>query len=149
MPTKKYGRPLAITPSIVSKLEQALRDGFSIEMACHVSGISRSTYYARLQTDEEFSDKMALSQAWATERAKQVIIQAINNGDIKSSQWWLERRARAEFATNPPQVQDNQPRDSLFGDYSKETFIEYMAKLVASIHPTPPTSEQVNVIAET
>lgn len=94
------GRPTVITKATVLKLEQALKDGFSIEMACYVSGISRSTYYAHLQSDIELSDKMTLAQEWATQRAKQVVVQAIDKGDLKAAQWWLERKSRAEFSSN-------------------------------------------------
>jgi len=79
----KPGRPTAITKLTVHKLEQALKDGFTIEMACYVSGISRSTYYAHLHTDVEFMNKMELSQSWSTERAKQIVIQEINKGNLK------------------------------------------------------------------
>lgn len=144
----KAGRPTSITPATVSKLEQSLRDGFSVEMACHVSGISRSTYYAHLQADEDFSDKMALSQTWATERAKQVIIQAINAGDIKVCQWWLERRSRAEFGANPaisrtqPQTTSSpvseQARD-MFGGHDRTKMMNLTAKILSDLKvPVPP-----------
>ena len=149
MTTKKTGRPSVITPSTVSKLEQALRDGFSVEMACYVSDISRSTYYARLQADDEFSDKMARSQAWATERAKQVIIQAINAGDIKACQWWLERRSRAEFGANPadrriqtqttPSPVSEQAHD-IFGGHDRTKMMEHMAKILSDLNVPAPTT---------
>jgi hypothetical protein len=65
------GRPTAMTKPTVQKLEQALKDGFSVEMACHVSGVARSTYYSHVQTDPYFMDTMTLAQDWATQRAKQ------------------------------------------------------------------------------
>ena len=43
---------------------------------------------------------MRLAEDWSTFKARQVILQAINNGDIKAAQWWLERKARFEFAPN-------------------------------------------------
>ena len=49
-------------------------------------------------TDKDFSDKMRLTEDWSTFRARQVILQAINDGDIKAAQWWLERKAKFEFA---------------------------------------------------
>ncbi len=93
------GRPAVIDEGTVLKLEVALRDGFSVSRACELSGISRSTYYKYYQEDEEFSDRMALSQQWLVERAKEVIVQAINEGDIRACKWWLERRAKDEFGT--------------------------------------------------
>lgn len=91
-----------MTKETVQKLEEALRQGFSIEMACHLSDISRSTYYAHTVRDMDFSHKMELAQDWVTQRVKQVVAQAIEAGDVKTAQWWLERKARAEFANNPP-----------------------------------------------
>jgi hypothetical protein len=44
---------------------------------------------------------MRLAEDWSTFKARQVILQAINNGDIKAAQWWLERKARFEFAPKP------------------------------------------------
>ncbi len=77
-----------MTAATVSKLEAALKDGFSVEMACHVSGVGRSTYYQHLRSDSDFADKMALVQDWTTQRAKQVVAQAVDNGDLKAAQWW-------------------------------------------------------------
>ncbi len=41
---------------------------------------------------------MNLAEDWSTLRARQVILQAINNGDIKAAQWWLERKVKFEFS---------------------------------------------------
>jgi hypothetical protein len=94
------GRPPAINEATVRKLEAALATGFSISAACHFSGISRSTYYEYLATDKDFSDRMRLAEEWATFRARQVILQAIDNGDVSCAKWYLERKARFEFS--PP-----------------------------------------------
>ncbi len=80
-----------MTNATVQKLESALRDGFSIDMACHVSGVGRSTYYQHLQSNPDFADKMTLAQDWTTQRAKQVVAQAVDSGDLKAAQWWLVR----------------------------------------------------------
>jgi len=128
--SKQLGRPTVITKPTVLKLEQALKDGFSVEMACHVSCISRSTYYAHLQTDIEFSDKMTLAQDWATQRAKQVIVQAIDKGDLKAAQWWLERKSRAEFSTNPSprwERENTSIEDRYFGG-DTEKFWKFMTE---------------------
>jgi hypothetical protein len=136
MASKKSGRPTVITKVTVSKLEQALKDGFSVEMACYVSDISRSTYYAHLQTDVEFMDKMELSQAWATERAKQVVIQSIDKGNLKAAQWWLERKQRAEFSLNPPPfTQGNDDSDFVnqYFDGNQEKFLDFMSQTIEAM----------------
>ena len=91
------GRPTVIDEATVQKLEAAFRDGFSISTACFLSGISRSTYYDHCDSDKEFSDKMSVARMWVTEQAKKVVVGAINNGDLPTAKWWLERRAQDEF----------------------------------------------------
>ena len=95
----KIGRPPAINEDTVRKLEASLGSGFSVTTACHFSGISRSTYYEYLAMDKDFSDRMRLGEEWSTFRARQIILQAIDSGDIKAAQWWLERKAKFEFAS--------------------------------------------------
>lgn len=134
--SKKSGRPSVITKPTVLKLEQALKDGFSVEMACYVSGISRSTYYAHLHTDTNFMDKMTLAQAWATERAKQVVVKEIGKGNLKAAQWWLERKQRAEFSLNPPPfAQGNDDSDFVdqYFDGNQEKFLDFMSQTIEAM----------------
>ena len=120
-----------MTEAAVQKLEQALKEGFSVDMACHVSGISRSTYYAHIDRDVAFSHKMELAQDWVTQRAKQVIAQAIDAGDLKTAQWWLERKSRAEFATNPPEhlIQEA----DLFQKYTADQIYDFVDRAVKAL----------------
>jgi len=97
----KIGRPPAIKEDTVRKLEVCLASGYSITTACYFSGVSRSTYYEYLAMDKDFSDKMRMAEEASTFRARQVILQAIDSGDIKAAQWWLERKAKSEFAAFP------------------------------------------------
>jgi len=99
---QKYGRPTVITDDVIRKLEVAFAAGFGVTASCYYSGISTSTYYEHISLNKKFSDKMTLAQEFSTHRARQVILQAINNGDVKAAQWWLEHKARAEFA--PPKA---------------------------------------------
>jgi hypothetical protein len=134
MSGKTSGRPSVMTKATVQKLEAAFRDGFSIGMACHVSGISRSTYYDHLNRKQDFSDKMELAQEWPTQRAKQVIIQAIDKGDLKAAQFWLERKARAEFAANPPvQSQQNNLNGWIDGGEREEKLFNLLSSAQANL----------------
>ena len=97
---KKMGRPTVITDEVVQKLSMALCSGYSVTAACYFAGVSRDTYYSYLVQDRDFSDKMVLSEEFSTYKARVVILQAIDKGDVKAAQWWLERKARLEFAAN-------------------------------------------------
>jgi len=99
---QKTGRPSVMTADVIRKLEVAFAAGFGVTASCYYSGISTSTYYEHVALNKDFSDKMNLAQEFSTHRARQVVLQAINNGDVKAAQWWLEHKARLEFA--PPKA---------------------------------------------
>jgi len=88
---KAVGRPPVVSdPKVVSKLEQAFKDGYNVSQACMHAGISRESYYQNLRSNQEFADKMSYAQEWITLQAKSNMISAINKGDLKASKWWLE-----------------------------------------------------------
>lgn len=129
------GRPTVMTEAIVQKLEQALRDGFTVEMACYVSGVSRSTFYSHLTSDEDFSDKMTLAQEWTTQRAKQVVSQAIDAGDVKTAQWWLERKQRQEFSPNQSPVKQQGEDDYIdrYFDGDPQKYAEFLERAATAL----------------
>ncbi len=107
-------------------------------MACHLSGVGRSTFYQHLHNDPDFADKMALAQDWTTQRAKQVISTAINNGDLPTAKWWLERKLRAEFAANPPvQNQRNDLGGWLDGGKREEQLFTLLSSAQANMSEKP------------
>lgn len=89
-----------MSEATIRKLELALWHGYNITAACLIAGISRETYYAHIAKNPELSDRFELAGQMGSYKARHVILQAINNNDLKASMWWLERKCRAEFA--PP-----------------------------------------------
>jgi len=100
MQKQKMGRPTVLTPEVLNKLETALAAGFGVTASCYYSGISKSVFYERKALDKDFASKMRLAEEFSTYQARQVILNAINQGNVKAAQWWLERKARVEFAPN-------------------------------------------------
>ncbi len=98
----KMGRPIAMTDRVLEKLESSLCAGYSVTTACYFAGVSTSTYYEYKALDKEFSDKVTRASEWATFRARQVILQEIEKGNLKAAMYWLERKSRAEFAPPKP-----------------------------------------------
>jgi hypothetical protein len=45
---------------------------------------------------------MTRAEEYATFRARQVILQAIDRGEVKVAMWFMERKARLEFAPPKP-----------------------------------------------
>jgi hypothetical protein len=100
--TQKVGRPSVVDEKTIRQLEAALCSGFSVTAACHFAGIGTSTFYEHRALDEDFAVRMKMSEEWATYRARQVILQAIDKGEVKVAMWFMERKARLEFAPPKP-----------------------------------------------
>ena len=69
--------------------------------ACFVSGIGKRTFYDHKASDEVFAHKMELAKTYVALRAKKVVVQAINGGNLTAAKWYLERKARNEFGQHP------------------------------------------------
>ena len=91
------GRPTVLTPEVIAKLVTAFQNGLSKKQAIRYAGISKDAYYNGVKRDKEFADKMSDAQWRPNMRAREVIVQAINSGDTKAAQWWLERKEKDEF----------------------------------------------------
>jgi hypothetical protein len=65
-----------------------------------MAGISTSTFYEHKAMNKEFHDRMRMAEEWATFRARQIVLKAIDDGDVTTAKWYLERKARLEFAAN-------------------------------------------------
>ena len=58
MEKKIVGRPIKVTDEVISKLEDALRRGATVSVACRYADISRDTYYRYLRSKKRFAMKM-------------------------------------------------------------------------------------------
>jgi hypothetical protein len=76
---------------------------------------------------------MELAQQWPTQRAKQVVVQAINNGDLPTAKWWLERRNRDEFSTNPTPPKEVYGKARIFGTDDEEKQLEFLNRSLAAL----------------
>ena len=99
MVTRKAGkmaRPTKMTPEIIDRFRQAYLIGATNEEAAHYADVAPSTLYLYIEKHPEFSEQIA---GWKSEpilKAKQTVVKGLD--DIKNSQWYLERKAKAEFA---------------------------------------------------
>lgn len=101
MASETPGRPTVIEPEVVSILVSSFQNGMTVRQACWQSGISHEAYYSRVRADAKFADTMARAQASCTLTARQVVLDAINSGDISTAKWWLEKKAPREFGRDP------------------------------------------------
>lgn len=96
---KKTGRPTVMTSEVLQKLEYAFASGLSDREASLYAGISESTLYNYCNKNEEFLERKALLKEHTKMRAKLVIAKAIEEGSVRTAQWYLERKAKDEFST--------------------------------------------------
>lgn len=99
---RKRGRPSKLTPQVVTKLEAAFNMGYNDTEAALYAGISRKTLYEWLVDKPDFRYKINQAKSQPNIRAKAVVVNAVNNGDVNAAKWWLERKASDEFSTKPP-----------------------------------------------
>ena len=94
---KKSGRPPAMTPDTLSKIEYAAGLGCSVNEICLYSGISTTTYYKYMSSHADYKDYIDMLRDNPVLLARQNIIDSIRSGDPVTAKWYLERRAPAEF----------------------------------------------------
>ena len=95
------GRQTKLTPELVDKICNAIRAGNYAKVACVMAGISEAIYYRWLQEGKkpnargiylDFVESIERAEAEAEVHAVALIKQAANNGSLKASQWYLERK---------------------------------------------------------
>ncbi len=93
------GRPTKLTPKTVTKLMAAFNKGYNDDEACFYADISRNSFYRWYREDADFRDKIAQAKLQPNLHAKELVIDAIEGGDVNAAKWWLERKAKSEFGT--------------------------------------------------
>lgn len=101
-PAKKSGRKVGRPPIIDDRTLSELRNAFSYaatdEEACQQANISPATLYRYIEQNPEFWEQKERLKKMPNFTAKKIVIRKIQEGDEKSAQWWLDRKAKAEFA---------------------------------------------------
>jgi hypothetical protein len=97
--TKKAGRPSVVNEEALRKLEVFIASGMGISASCHFAGISTSTFYEHKSLDKEFAYRINMAEEWAVFRARQVVLKAIDDGNVDVAKWYLSKKARFEFGT--------------------------------------------------
>lgn len=95
----QVGRPRAITPKILDKLEEAFKLGCTNREACFYADIGESTFYDFVKDNPEFSEKISMWKEYEKIKARMVVHKALEHGDKDMAKWYLERKAKDEFST--------------------------------------------------
>ena len=95
----KGGRPTVMTAETLNKLEYGFLRGMNDLECCLYADISRQTLYDYCNKHPEFADRKETLKKKPSIQAKLNITEAIENGDVDLSKWYLERRNKDEFST--------------------------------------------------
>lgn len=96
---KDTGRPTVMTPKTIEKLEEAYRNGASDIEACLIADIATGTLYKYQNEHPDFIERKEALKKNTSYIAKTVVTKEIKAGNVAVSQWWLERKEKAEFST--------------------------------------------------
>lgn len=114
------GRPSVMTTETLDMLRGAYLMGYSDREACVYANIGLQTLYDYQKEHPEFSEQKEEYKANPVLLAKKTIFGALEKGNIKIAQWYLERKAREEFSSKKefgerqPTARDIEQLSSLF-----------------------------------
>ena len=92
------GRPTVITQDVLRKLEEAFALGCTDVEACFYAGISKTAFYEYQADNPQFAERKEALKEQPVLKARKVVLDAIEEGDKQSSQWYLERKKKDEFS---------------------------------------------------
>ena len=98
-PKNKGGRPTKLDDLIVKKLEEAFAIDSTVLEACAYAGITPPTFYTWQKDNVELFNRFEMLRQNPMLKVRNNINQALNAGDIDTSKWYAERKAKAEFST--------------------------------------------------
>lgn len=98
MNKNQVGRPRAITPKNLEKLEEAFKIGCNNREACFYADVAESTFYDFLKEYPEYSDKIDMWKSYEKIKARMVVHNALDRNDKEMAKWYLERKAKDEFS---------------------------------------------------
>lgn len=86
------GRPTVMTPEVVHKLESAFMLGCTDEEACLAADISKQTLYNYQEKNPEFIDRKETLKSNPVYKARKVILNALDEGDVLTANKVIERK---------------------------------------------------------
>lgn len=97
---KKVGRPLfdgKDEMEVVAKLQWAFSIGAQVIEACSYADISTDSFYRYCKNHPEFRNRIEGLQTLPTFLARLAISKSLQDGNVKTAMWYLERKRPEEF----------------------------------------------------
>jgi hypothetical protein len=98
---RKTGRPLFDGKNealVLAKLQYAFTIGGSVKEACSLADISTDSFYRYCKRYPDFRNKIEGLQTTPTLLARMTIFKSLQDGNVKTAQWHLERKCPEEFS---------------------------------------------------
>lgn len=92
------GRPTKMTEDTVKNLKQYFAKGYSDSEACKMAEITKKTLYNYCDNNPSFYTTKERLKRTPSLRAREVVLNSIENGDVNTSKWYLERKCKEEFS---------------------------------------------------
>lgn len=86
------GRPTKMTPETLKKIEEAFLLGCTDLEACLYADISPPTFYTYQKDNEEFLNRKETLKSNPVMKARKVLLDALNNGDVLTAHKIIERK---------------------------------------------------------
>lgn len=110
---KGGGRPLSITPEKSAKLLVALEHGFSLQESLQQAEISDDAYRRLLDKSAKFRGEITAAKMKLVMLARSTIAKAINQGDMPTVRWFLERKVPEEFGRHRLEAESTWPPENM------------------------------------
>lgn len=132
----KAGRKTKMTPLTLDKLEAAFKVGCPDIEACYYADIGLDTLYNYQKKHPEFSNRKMLWKKRPVLKARQVVVQALENNDIHTAKWFLERqdsddygeKIKVEHSGSVEITEGTHPEDELLRQELKKKLLENVQK---------------------
>lgn len=129
-------RPTVMTPETIDKLRQAFLIGATKEEASGYAGISKVTLYSYIEKHPEFVNEIEKWQNEPILKAKTTVVK--NLDDTKNAQWYLERKAKAEFAPRQEHTgADGNAIQAIIDKFGDSEGVDEVPPITADEKPTP------------
>jgi hypothetical protein len=87
-----------MTEDVLAKLEYGFMKGLTDLECCLYAGISKDALYDYCNKYPEFSERKETLKKQPSVKAKLNVTEAIEQGDVDLSKWYLERKNKDEFS---------------------------------------------------
>lgn len=134
------GHPIFLVEKVIQDLESIFRIGGSVSAACSYAGISRQTYYVRMDSDEDFARRMENAKNYAVIAARKIVVKTMLETEdpvqkVELAKWYLEKHDTHGQATTQTQVNVFQ---GLRDQFTKKPEAEVVEEAKEVIEPPKP-----------